>query len=223
MRPPPLVCALSKTRADRRTPILCYVTDRKSLPGLAANAERLLVDKIAVAIAEGIDWVQIREKDLSAKQLASVIPQALSASLGRHANARTRVFLNDRVDLAITTGLSGVHLGGSSLPVREAKKLARRVAREREFLVGASCHSLEFAKAAESADADYIFLGRYSPRRPKRSLAHPKGSSACSKFANRFSSRCWRLGEFRWKTRNCACKLGRVESRRFDCFKMPRM
>jgi thiamine-phosphate pyrophosphorylase len=151
------------------------VTDRKSLPGLAANAERLLVDKIAVAIAEGIDWVQIREKDLSAKQLASVIPQALSASLGRHANARTRVFLNDRVDLAITTGLSGVHLGGSSLPVREAKKLARRVAREREFLVGASCHSLEFAKAAESADADYIFFGPVFATPSKAVFGAPQG------------------------------------------------
>jgi thiamine-phosphate pyrophosphorylase len=170
-----LVCALSKSRADRRTPILCYVTDRKGLPGL--DTDRLLADRIATEIGAGIDWVQIREKDLSAKRLASVIQRAVgSPSSGRDASAATtRIFLNDRLDLALTAGLNGVHLGESSLPVCDAKQLVTRMAGEQEFLVGASCHSLESAKAAERDGADYIFFGPVFATPSKATFGAPQG------------------------------------------------
>jgi thiamine-phosphate pyrophosphorylase len=169
-----LVCALSKSRADRRTPILCYVTDRKSLSG--SGTDRLLPDRIATAIAAGIDWVQIREKDLSAKRLASVIQAvATSSSSEQDARAATKILLNDRLDLALTAGLNGVHLGESSLPVCDARQLAKRIAGEREFLVGASCHSLESAKAAERDGADYIFLGPVFATPSKAAFGAPQG------------------------------------------------
>jgi thiamine-phosphate pyrophosphorylase len=170
------VCALTKSRANRRTPILCYVTDRRSLAASESEAERLLVEKIAAASASGIDWVQIREKDLPAKQLASLIPPTVTSSpLGRDAKGGARLILNDRLDLALTAGLSAVHLGESSLLVREAKELASRVAGEREFLVGVSCHSLESAKAAQRDGADYIFFGPVFATPSKAAFGLPQG------------------------------------------------
>jgi thiamine-phosphate pyrophosphorylase len=148
----------------------------------------LLADRIAAAFAAGVDWVQIREKDLSAKRLASVIRGAgPSSSSERDAGAPTRVFLNDRLDLALTAGLSGVHLGESSLPVREATHLATRVAGEREFLVGVSCHSLESAKAAQRDSADYIFFGPVFATPSKTAFGAPQGLDRLTKVCAEIS------------------------------------
>ncbi len=95
-----------------------------------------------------VDWIQIREKDLSGKQLAELTRKAVAAAAGR----RTRVIVNDRLDVAVAAGAGGVHLGRESLPVREVvawrekEKTAR--AELADFLIGASCHSLAEARAA---------------------------------------------------------------------------
>jgi thiamine-phosphate pyrophosphorylase len=68
--------------------------------------------------------------------------------------ARARILVNDRLDVALAVGASGVHLGGQSMPVPAVRKVAPR-----SFLVGVSCHSLGEAMAAESAGADYLLLG----------------------------------------------------------------
>jgi thiamine-phosphate pyrophosphorylase len=164
------------------------VTDRRSLAAPEFEAQRLLADKIAAASASGIDWVQIREKDLPAKQLASLIPPtATSSPRGRDAKGGARLFLNDRLDLALTAGVSGVHLGESSLPVREAKELASRVAGAREFLVGVSCHSLESAKAAQSDGADYIFFGPVFATPSKAAFGVPQGLDRLAKVCEEVS------------------------------------
>lgn len=158
------------------------MTDRRSLAAPESEAERVLADKIAGASASGIDWVQIREKDLPAKRLASLISGAgISSLVERDANAGARLFLNDRLDLALTAGVSGVHLGESSLPVREAKELASRVAGEPEFLVGVSCHSLESAKAAQCDGADYIFFGPVFATPSKAAFGVPQGLDRLAK------------------------------------------
>lgn len=158
------------------------MTDRRSLAAPESEAERVLADKIAAASASGIDWVQIREKDLPAKRLASLIPPTMTSSpRGRDAKGGARLFLNDRLDLALTAGVSGVHLGESSLPVREAKELASRVAGRREFLVGVSCHSQESAKAAQRDGADYIFFGPAFATPSKAVFGLPQGLDRLAK------------------------------------------
>src|SRR5262249_59465938 len=61
----PPVCPLPNSLRH----ILCYVTDRRSLPlSTSADAHRLLLDSIASAAAAGVDWIQLREKDYSGKE-----------------------------------------------------------------------------------------------------------------------------------------------------------
>ena len=101
--------------------------------------------------------MQIREKDLPTRELTALVEEALSAarespSAGRASLAR--VLVNDRLDVALAAGAGGVHLGGQSMPVSVVRKMAPR-----PFVVGVSCHSLAEAVAAESAGADYLFLG----------------------------------------------------------------
>ena len=167
---------------ERSAPLLCYVTDRRSL-GAANEAQSLvaLTQKIEEVAASGIDWVQIREKDLPARDLALLVRQALdiAARVSAKRDSRIRVIVNDRLDVAIAQRADGVHLGEKSLPLAAAKRLvASAVARgalDASFLVGISCHSLEAAQAAERDGADYIFYGPVFATPSKESFGPPQG------------------------------------------------
>jgi thiamine-phosphate pyrophosphorylase len=130
-------------------PLLCYVTDRHSLA-----EPSLLVEQIVRAVAAGIDWVQIREKDLSARELLAVTRAAVKSA---HETA-TRIIVNDRLDVALAARAGGVHLGEASMAV-EVVSAWRRGNNLREFLIGASCHSVETVRAAERDGADYVIFG----------------------------------------------------------------
>lgn len=157
---------LGNMRPSGRIPILCYVTDRRTLPVAAQNdlIESLLENVKRTAVA-GVDWIQLREKDLSGKQVAALVREALRRVSKQASSAQplTRILLNDRLDAAIAEQAGGVHLGENSLPVEEANRLVRAAqdapARARDFLVGVSCHSLRAAQSAASAGADYVFFG----------------------------------------------------------------
>jgi thiamine-phosphate pyrophosphorylase len=124
---------------------LFYITDRTQLK------YSTLEDSIAQAIAAGVDWVQIREKDLPARSLLAVTEPVVSQA---RQHGTTRVVVNDRLDVALAANAHGVHLSTRSMPVDLVRKLAPP-----EFLVGVSCHSLAEAQAAEKAGADYLLLG----------------------------------------------------------------
>ena len=163
-------------------PLLCYVTDRRSLP-VANTADLIaaLTRRIAEVAAAGVDWVQIREKDLAARDLAALTRQALlsAAKSSGKSSFTTRVLVNDRLDVAIAERAGGVHLGEKSLPVAEARRLAasaqQRQAIDESFLIGASCHSLESAQAAQRDGADYIFFGPIFPTPSKAAFGAPQG------------------------------------------------
>jgi thiamine-phosphate pyrophosphorylase len=168
--------------AARQSPLLCYVTDRRSL-GIANPAESLaaLTQKIEQIAAAGVDWVQIREKDLTAADLASLTQQSLriAKNLAASRSIPIRVLVNDRVDVAIAERADGVHLGERSLPVGEAKRLIQSAPMKQilseSFLTGVSCHSLEAAKAAERDGADYIFFGPVFATPSKATFGAPQG------------------------------------------------
>jgi thiamine-phosphate pyrophosphorylase len=139
-------------------PILCYVTDRLALP---AHDERgrsaALLDRMRRAAEAGVDWIQLREKDLvAARPLLDLARGAVAPA--RAAGNTTRILINDRLDVAWAAEADGVHLGESSLPAREVM-LEKRRRGQNEFLVGVSCHSLEAARQAAEDGADYIFFG----------------------------------------------------------------
>jgi thiamine-phosphate pyrophosphorylase len=149
---------------------LCYVTDRKALAATAEEQVHQLLEKIENAGKAGLEWVQIREKDLSARELANLVIEAK-----RRVPEACRILVNDRLDVARAAGASGVHLGEQSLSVHEAKRLVQERNSGSIFLVGASTHSLEAARAAEKAGADYLIFGPVFATPSKASFGQPQG------------------------------------------------
>jgi thiamine-phosphate pyrophosphorylase len=169
-----IVSPLNDSKAG---PILCYVTDRRLLAGATAEEiQQTLLQRIEAALAAGVDWIQIREKDLSGKECAQLTRRAvrmLTQSAPGKA-PRARILVNDRLDVAISEHAGGVHLGENSLPVREVKRM-HSSERLRDFLVGRSCHSLEAAIFAEQSGADYIFFGPIFATPSKAAYGAPQG------------------------------------------------
>jgi thiamine-phosphate pyrophosphorylase len=159
-------------------PILCYVTDRRLLHGIeTTHAREALMQKIEWAALAGIDWIQIREKDLSGRERALLARGALKcrAKSSTSDGTRTRVLVNDRLDVALAEGTGGVHLGEYSLPVQEVKGHVDSCGERKDFLIGVSCHSLEAAKSAASGGADYIFFGPVFATPSKAAYGAPQG------------------------------------------------
>ncbi len=157
-------------------PILCYVTDRGSLPPSTLPFEILLA-KVDAAIAADIDWIQIREKDLSGKDCAALTSGALGRTSRSTSLDPPKILVNDHLDVALTERAHGVHLGERSLPVDRAKQLAGefKPSGNSTFLVGASCHALAEAQAAAAAGADYLFFGPIFETPSKASFGTPQG------------------------------------------------
>jgi thiamine-phosphate pyrophosphorylase len=149
---------------------LCYVTDRKALPGSADEQMRLLLEKIESAARAGVNWIQIREKDLSARELAALTAEAL-----RRIPLACGVLVNDRLDVAIAAGAGGVHLGEHSIPAEEARRLLQDKSVNADFLVGVSVHSLPSAEAAERSGADYVVFGPVFETPSKTAFGSPQG------------------------------------------------
>jgi thiamine-phosphate pyrophosphorylase len=149
-------------------PIVCYVTDRKAL-GAADSAGSLLA-KIRAAVAAGVDWVQIRERDMPARELLALTKAAIGVGEGE-----ARILVNDRLDVALAAGAAGVHLGGASVPAREVARWRREGNAPAEFLIGVSCHSVEDAREAEDAGASYVFFGPVFETPSKKSYGPPQG------------------------------------------------
>jgi len=153
---------------------LCYITDRHAL------ADATLDGCIREAVAAGVDLVQIREKDLATRQLMRVVESALTAAQ----RTRTQIVVNDRLDVALSLGAGGVHLGTQSLPAEVVRRIVDSLAR-REFLIGVSCHSLEDAVAAESAGASYVLLGPIFETASKLRYGPPLGIAKLTAVARR--------------------------------------
>ena len=152
---------------------LFYITDRTQLKTATLDAS------IAQAIAAGVDWVQIREKDLPARGLLVLTETAVSQA---RQQGTTRVVVNDRLDVALAAHAHGVHLGTRSMPVDVVRKLAPP-----EFLVGVSCHSLAEAQAAEKAGADYLLLGPIFSTPSKLQYGQPLGLATLRRVTSEVS------------------------------------
>ncbi len=105
--------------------------------------------RVGLAVDGGVDMVQLREKDLSADQLAQLAAELLNAIGGR-----ASLIINDRAEVATQVGAQGVQLGEDAIPVGHARKLLRP-----GTLIGRSVHSVEAARAASSDGADFLVVG----------------------------------------------------------------
>ena len=172
-----------------RTPILCYVTDRKGLTSGDNDQKQALLKRVAAAAAAGVDWIQMREKDLSGKELSSLTCDAVAQTkqINERSTKATRILVNERFDVAYSERAGGVHLGEHSLPVADVCKwLAAKqdLAERNKFLVGVSCHSVQAAATAARNGADYIFFGPVFATPSKARFGAPQGlqrlAEACS-------------------------------------------
>ncbi|MGH9711946.1 MAG: thiamine phosphate synthase [Candidatus Acidiferrales bacterium] len=153
------------------TPIVCFVTDRKSL-GSAPSISSVL-EKIQAAVSAGTDWIHIREKDLPARELLALVQEAVR--ILRESPGKGLLIVNDRLDVALAGGAAGVHLGGESAPAREVVRWCRAGNAPTDFRIGVSCHNAQEARAAETDGADYIFFGPIFDTPSKRSYGPPQG------------------------------------------------
>jgi len=158
--------------------LLCYVTDRHCLSEAEVGpARETLLLKIEAAAAAGVDWIQVREKDFSARDCGLLTRDALQRAANSPASngAPTRILVNDRLDIALSERAGGVHLGENSLPLPDAKRLLNARAQSQDFLIGVSCHSLEAARSAASGGADYLFFGPVFATPSKAAFGAPQG------------------------------------------------
>jgi thiamine-phosphate pyrophosphorylase len=167
----PFAAGLPPLPAAPERPIVCYVTGRRSL-GSAAPVPSVL-EKIRAAAQAGADWIQIREKDLPARELLALVREAVSIA---HSSAgKTLVIVSDRLDVALAAGAAGVHLGGESAPAREVVHWCRAGNAPAGFRIGVSCHNVQETREAESGGADYALFGPVFDTPSKRSFGAPQG------------------------------------------------
>lgn len=137
-----------------------YITDRHSLRA------GTLLEALARNLASGVEWIQIREKDLSARLLFDLV-QAARALPNPHGS---KILVNSRVDVALAAQAGGVHLPSGSPAPRAWRPIVPA-----GFLIGVSCHSLEEVRQAEAEGADYVLFGPVFAPLSKTSNLEPRG------------------------------------------------
>jgi thiamine-phosphate pyrophosphorylase len=139
---------------------LLVVTDRHQTKG------RSLVPLLQRVLAAGTPAIQLRERDLSARELVALARDVQTLAAAH----RSQLLINDRIDVALTLEGVGVHLRSNSLPVPVARHLLGP-----QRLLGISVHSIEEAVQAESQGADYIILGPIYETPSKQMFGSPLG------------------------------------------------
>jgi thiamine-phosphate pyrophosphorylase len=151
---------LQKAAFPNRAPVFYYITDRKQLAGISLPA------CIRRALDWGVDYIQIREKDLSDRALFE-----LTCKVVKLANkTNCKVLVNGRPDIAWAAGAAGVHLTSAGLRVSEIIHWLPK-----KMIVGVSVHSINEARHAFSTGAHYLLLGHVFPTKSKSALGKPLG------------------------------------------------
>jgi len=125
-------------------------------------------------LAAGPDWIQIREKDLTARELFELTRSVLAQPNPRG----VKILLNSRIDVALTAGASGAHL-----PSNSPAPFAWRSITPPGFLLGVSCHSPDEVRAAEEEGADYVLFGPVFAPLSKPAQLPPAGLEGLARAA----------------------------------------
>jgi thiamine-phosphate pyrophosphorylase len=155
--------------------LLYYITDRAAFPGHESSRRRRLVEKIGEAARAGVDYIQLREKDLATRDLELLATDALRAirqarlATGRRQSA-TALLINSRTDVALAVQADGVHLRSDDISPQDVRTIwedggnkvgGGRLAGSnspRNLLIAVSCHSpAEVVEAAASAATFAVF------------------------------------------------------------------
>ena len=124
----------------------------------ALSRGRSTLDIVDAALAGGARLIQLREKEMPVPDFLRLAKQVRAMT----AAAKALLIINDRLDVALSVGADGVHLGQADFPIAPARRLAP------DLIIGASTHSPTEAQAAEHADASYINIGPLFPTQTKQ-------------------------------------------------------
>ena len=143
--------------------LLYYITDRSQFAGDESARRRALLNKITETVHAGVDYIQLREKDLTGRDLENLARETLSVirenSVLRTENREpgTRLLINSRTDIALAAGADGVHLRSDDISPVDARRIwsdsGAVSARERP-VIAISCHTRDDVTRAESQGAD---------------------------------------------------------------------
>ncbi len=146
--------------------LLYYITDRQQFPGPEPRRRELLLARIAEAARAGVDYIQLREKDLPTRELESLAREAVGIVRETgNVKRETHLLINSRSDVALAIGADGVHLPSDDISASDARAvwssaLARNSKLEtRNFVIAVSCHTAEEVRLAESQGADFAVFG----------------------------------------------------------------
>jgi len=146
--------------------LLYYITDRIQFPGGEAARCGLLLANIAEAARCGIDYIQLREKDLSARELERLAREAVELIRGVSQGAQTakpaaKLLINSRTDVALATSADGVHLRSKDISPSEARKIweLSGAGNHSTPTIGVSCHSIQEVRQAADGGATFVVFG----------------------------------------------------------------
>jgi thiamine-phosphate pyrophosphorylase len=136
--------------------MLYYITDRSQFPGSERDRRRRLLEKITEAARCGLHFVQLREKDLPARELHLLAQEVIG--IIRRESSQTRLLVNSRADVALAAGAHGVHLRSDDISPGEARAIWARAACPQAQLapvIAVSCHTPEEVRTAAAQGADF--------------------------------------------------------------------
>lgn len=166
--------------------VLYYITDRTQFPGEDGARRRALLAKVEEAASAGVDYIQLREKDLSTRELEQLACEAVrklrSVPLRtQNRELRTRLLINSRTDIALAVGADGVHLRGDDISPADVRFIVKAVtdyqSRTTGFQIAVSCHSSEDVIRAANDRANFAVFAPVFEKRD-RPETQPAGLAA---------------------------------------------
>jgi len=164
--------------------LLCYITDRTAFPGDESARRRRLLEKISEAARAGVDYIQLREKDLSSHELESLAREAIRVITSARSPTTvhrplTTLLINSRTDVALAAGAHGVHLRSDDVSPREVREIWMKcnAASSRDPLIGVSCHTLDEVAQAAANDATFAVFGPVFEKKSTSDAASKTGDA----------------------------------------------
>ena len=151
--------------------LLCYITDRTAFPGGESERRSRLLEKIHEAAKAGVNYIQLREKDLPTRELELFATEAVrsvreaSQLTTRHWPLATALLINSRTDVALAVPADGVHLRSDDISPEEVREVFRgagnpaRQLSPKDPLIAVSCHSPAEAAQAAASQATFAVFG----------------------------------------------------------------
>jgi thiamine-phosphate pyrophosphorylase len=153
--------------------LLYYITDRSQFAGDEAERRSRLLTTVVKAARCGIDYIQLREKDLSSHDLETLTNEAVRRLRSENQKLKTVFLINSRTDIALASGAQGVHLRADDISPSEVKKIwTQGGGTPARVTVGVSCHTRSEVGRAAHSGADFAVFGpvfekgKASTRRP---------------------------------------------------------